>query len=165
MSEKNSLILLLIAAVSALFFAYVAQYFFGYQPCILCLYQRLPFFAIIGVTSLSLISKKFTKTAFFCAVILLLINCAIAFYHSGVEQKIFAGPSICSANNLNDFDNVEDLENALKATKAVRCDEPQLFLLKLSMANWNMIYCALLASYFGFNFQTRTNRFFTINKQ
>jgi disulfide bond formation protein DsbB len=165
MTEKKSLILLLCAAIFALTSAYISQFIFDYQPCILCLYQRVPFFAVIAVTSLALITKKFQKIAVTLCVISLLINCAIATYHVGVEQKIFAGPSTCSSGNLNDFDDLEDLKNALEKTKAVRCDEPQFFFLKLSMAGWNAIYCALLALYFGLNFKIRTNRLFTINKK
>jgi disulfide bond formation protein DsbB len=165
MTEKKSLILLLFAAIFALVFAYISQFVFGYQPCILCLYQRVPFFVVIAVSLLALTAKKLQKIAVTFCAILFLINCGIAFYHVGVEQKIFTGPTTCAASNLNDFDNLEDLENALKKTKAVRCDEPQFFFLKLSMAAWNLIYCGLLAFYFGLNLQSRTNRFRTINKK
>ncbi len=164
MTEKKSLILLLCAAIFALVSAYISQFVFDYQPCILCLYQRTPFFAVIALSSLSLITKKFQKIAVIFCVIFLTINFGIASYHVGVEQKIFAGPTTCASPNLNDFDDLEDLRIALEKTKAVRCDEPQFFFLGLSMAAWNAIYCAFLALYFGLNFKLRTNRFRAINK-
>jgi disulfide bond formation protein DsbB len=165
MSIKNSLLISLIAAAFALIFAYISQYVFGYQPCILCIYQRIPFFVIIGLSAISLISKKFTKLVFFCCLFLFSINAAIAIYHVGVEQKIFAGPSTCSSPNLNDFDDLEALKEAILSTKAVRCDEPQFFFLKLSMAAWNVIYCGFLALYLLFNIKPRTKRLGAISQK
>lgn len=165
MSEKKSLILMLFAAFVALIFAYISQYIFGYQPCILCLYQRIPFFIIIIFAAVGIVSKKFSKVLLICCLLLLAINAGIAIYHVGVEQKIFAGPSVCSSSDLNNFDDIEELRRAITKTKAIRCDEPQFFFLNLSMAAWNFLYCATLTLYFLFNFQLRTNRFFTISKK
>lgn len=158
MSIKNSLFLSLIAASFALIFAYISQHVFGYQPCILCTYQRIPFFVIIGLSVTSLVSKKFTKAVVFCCLFLFSINAVIAIYHVGVEQKIFFGPSTCSSPNLDNFDDFDALKEAILSTKAVRCDEPQFFFLKLSMAAWNVIYCGFLALYLLFNIKPRTKR-------
>jgi len=146
-NSKNLLSFLTLAASLALISAYISQFVFDYQPCILCLYQRKPFFAIIACALVSLVflkSPKSQKIAVFCCAIFLLINCAIAFYHVGVEQKIFKGPSTCSSTNLEKITNLEDLKNAFAKTKAIRCDEPSFVFLKLSMAAWNFIYCAFL---------------------
>ena len=141
------LLFLLLGSISALTFAYISQYVFDYQPCILCLYQRKPFFAVIALSLISLTflkTKKAKKISFFCCVIFLLINCCIAFYHVGVEKKIFRGPNTCSSENLNEINNLQDLEKALMKTKAIRCDQPSFVFLKLSMAAWNFIYCLAL---------------------
>jgi disulfide bond formation protein DsbB len=147
MDKKFTLIFLAIASISGLIFAYVSQYGFDLQPCILCLYQRKPFFAIIAVTLASLVffkSENSKKTAIFLCGILLLINCAIAFYHVGVEQKIFRATEACSSENLNNLTNLEDLKAALINAKLARCDEPEFFFLGLTMAAWNLIYCLIL---------------------
>lgn len=146
-NTKNCLIFLLISATIALLGAYISQYFFDLQPCILCLYQRKPFWLIIAISISALAFFKNNKSQKFSVILcasLLTINCGIALYHSAVEHKIVEGPHTCSAENLNDFDNIEDLRNALINTKAVRCDEPEFFFLNLTMANWNFIYCLVL---------------------
>ena len=151
--NKNLLILLFAASAIALIGAYISQYFFGYEPCILCLEQRKPFFAIIATSALTLTyfkSEKSKKNALYLCTILLVINFALAIYHSGVERKIFRGPVTCSSETLNKIDNIEDLKIALSETKAIRCDEPSFLFLNLSMANWNALYCLLLVSYIGF---------------
>ena len=78
------------------------------------------------------------------SLLALLINILLAFYHSGVERKFFTGPSNCSSNNLNNVESLEELEKIILKTKAVRCDEPQFYFLKLSMTNWNFLYCIII---------------------
>ena len=146
-THQNLLFLLLASAVFALAGAYISQYIFGLQPCQLCFWQRKPFFAIIILAILFLIIprlKNYQKLAIQIAVLLLLINAAIAFYHTGVEQKWFKGLDSCVAISPN-TNSLEDLKLTLEKTKAVRCDQPQFIFLHLSMASWNMIYCLLAA--------------------
>jgi len=149
MSEQKILIGVLFAALIALTSAYIAQYGFNFQPCILCLYQRVPFFLIIAIVTLALISKnkKFQQLTFYLCLIGLMTNVVIASYQVGVEKKIFRGPDSCSANqSLNEITDIDQLRETLMKTKAVRCDEPQFFFLKLSMAAWNAIFCAMLSA-------------------
>ena len=146
-NTKNLLILLLVSSSCALIGAYISQYFFDLQPCILCLYQRKPFFAIIALTATALVffkSNRNKNIATILCALLLLINSSIALYHTGVEKKIFKGPTTCSSKNLNDITNIEDLKTALSKIKAVKCDEPSFIFLTLSMASWNVIYCISL---------------------
>ncbi len=147
-AKKNPLQILTISSLSALIFAYISQYFFDYQPCILCLHQRKAFFAIIALCLLGMFfskPKKHEKYLILICAFLLFLNATLALYHSGVEHKIFAGPSTCSSqSNLDEISNLEDLARALEKIKAIRCDEPQFIFLKLSMAEWNFIYCFAL---------------------
>ncbi|MBM3590628.1 MAG: disulfide bond formation protein B [Alphaproteobacteria bacterium] len=146
--KKNPLkILLIIAFLSsflALFMAYISQYFFGLEPCILCYYQRKPFFVIIAISFLALLlkQKKYLKIATIFCALLFLTNAIIAFYHSGVELKWFDGPKTCATQNLENISDLEQLRQAILSTKAIKCDEPQFYFLKLTMANWNFLYSA-----------------------
>ena len=145
--SKNYLFLAFFTSFVALISAYISQYIFSFEPCILCYHQRKPFFIIIVISLIFLLIKKLKNYqkfgAFLCALIFL-INAGIAFYHSGVELKIFAGPDSCSSSNFDNIDNIEQLRIAMLATKAIRCDEPQFYFLNLTMANWNFIYCLVL---------------------
>lgn len=141
------------ASILALALAYISQYFFGIEPCNLCFYQRKPFFAIIATTAMTLTyfkSEKSKRIALYLSTILLVINFSIALYHSGVEKKIFTLPTSCTSESLNNVSNLEELKEVLLETKAVRCDEPTFFVLDLTMANWNAIYCLMLISYIAF---------------
>ncbi|MBM5782046.1 MAG: disulfide bond formation protein B [Pelagibacterales bacterium] len=146
-NHKNCLIFLLFASIIALSSAYIAEYVFGIEPCVLCFYQRKPFWLIIAISTSILTflnNSKNQKFGLILCIFLLAINCGIALYHSAVEKKIVGGPTTCSAENLNKIDDVESLKTALIEAKSVRCDEPAFFFLKLTMANWNFVYCLIL---------------------
>ncbi len=152
MTIKNTIILLLVSAIFALLGAYVSQYFFGLKPCILCIYQRIPFFAIIFICLFALffrnrkLEKLIQQSAIFLSIILLLINACVALYHVGVEKKLFKITEKC-VGNLNNFATIEELAVSLKSQDIVRCDEPKFFFLGLTMAAWNVIFCLSLAAF------------------
>ncbi len=135
---------------AALGMAYMAEYVFGLAPCILCLYQRIPYFIVIGLGCLGLLMfKKKPQIAIITIAlsgIALLANSIIAFYHTGVEQKWW--PSHlegCATPDLSgDF---EDLLARIESAPVVRCDEIPWAdpILNLSMANYNVVFCLGLA--------------------
>ncbi len=133
---------LFLASFFALAFAFSSQYFLGLKPCALCLYQRAPFFLIIIISLLGFYLKKdlYKKIAFYSCLILLAINAALAFYHIGVEKKIFHFYEKCEDLIDSNLSSVLELQNALNAVPA-RCDEPSFIFLNLSMASWNFLYC------------------------
>lgn len=143
------------AATGSLFVAYVAQTFFDVQPCILCIYQRIPY-AIVVVLSLgALILRQHDKKArclLGIAALAFFVNMGIAIYHSGVELHWWAGTSECGVNPAV-LSQVENLREALLKTPLVSCDEINFTFLGLSMANWNIFASfglglfALLASF------------------
>lgn len=140
-----------ITAISllALSTALVAQYMFGLAPCILCLYQRVPFIitAILGATGLFVFLKyKNTKIVVIAATasaVSYLTGSLIALYHSGVERHWWASfLEGCSV----DFSKGDILAQIEQAT-AVRCDEIPWAdpIFGLSMANYNVAFSAGLA--------------------
>lgn len=146
-TKKLILSSLLLLCSSALLLAYVSEYVFGYQPCILCLYQRIPYFFIILITIIALIfinKKYFARLAIILSILALLINSGIAFYQVGIEQEIFKMTAKCG-DNLSQINSLEELKLAINNKTSGHCDEPELFSLGLSMASWNMIFSFLLA--------------------
>ena len=150
--SNTRLMLAGLIAVSAfsLGMAFMAQYVFGLAPCILCLYQRVPFAIVIVLGLIGLVlSGKYPKTGPFFLVLSglsLLTNSIIAFYHTGVEQKWWVSfLEACSTPDMSG--NVEDLMARIQAAPVVRCDEIPWVdpILGLSMANYNVIFCLGLA--------------------
>ena len=143
---QNLLIFLFLSSSLALVFAYVGQYIFSLDPCVLCLYQRKPFFAVIIISACFLFIKnlkKYQSLASIIAILLIIFNIFLASYHVGVEKKIFAGPTTCSSSEILP-DNLEALRVMIERTASVRCDEPAFVFDYISMAGWNVIYCLFL---------------------
>ena len=154
------LFFLIFTAIFALSFAYISQYFFGHQPCNLCLYQRKPFFIIIAICSLTLAffkAKKAKKIAIYLSILTLIINAAIAVYHVGVEQKIFKISESCVSTIKAEYSSLEELQTALAQAPVARCDEPTFFFLGFSMAFWNIFFCLGLAVFTAFLYRLRKN--------
>ncbi len=139
-TTKLIISILLIFCICALAAAYISEYLYGYKPCILCLYQRIPYFLIIIASILALLinKKHLIKSAIILSILALFANSAIAFYHVGVEQKVFKMTAKCS-DNLAQSNSLEDLKLAINSKTSARCDQPELLFLGLSMAFWNLI--------------------------
>ncbi|MFM7620092.1 MAG: disulfide bond formation protein B [Alphaproteobacteria bacterium] len=149
---------LLITSAGALILAYIAQYIFGYEPCVLCLYQRITFYLVIFLSLVYFIIKKtkmkiniqFYKFIFIICILALALNAGLAMYHSLVEMKVVKAFGGCSAENSMLVSDIEQLREILKNSQAKKCDQPELFILGLSMANWNFLFCLTLVGFYGF---------------
>jgi len=139
-------ITLALLSVISLAAAYIAEYGFGLNPCTLCLYQRIPYAVVIGITLLALLCYKQHEWVLLlqllCAIVFL-IGGAIAFYHVGVEHHVFAGLTTCSGHGKTAM-TIEEMRQQLIGTPAVRCDVPAFVFLGLSMAGWNMLWSFFL---------------------
>ncbi len=156
-SNKLILAILLVFCSFALILAYISQYAFNFQPCILCLYQRIPYFFVVFLAILGLIflnKKYFGRLIIILSIIALFVNSGLAFYQVGIEQKIFKMTSKCG-DDLSQINSLEELRDAINNKKSARCDEPELFILGLSMAAWNMIFSFTLATFSIFLYKRR----------
>src|SRR5260221_14302674 len=67
----------------------------------------------------------------------------LAFYHVGVEQHWFAGPSACTGS-VTGATSIEALKAQLLARQPVSCDTPSWRLFGVSLAGWNVLDSLLL---------------------
>lgn len=118
------------------------EYLGGLLPCQLCIWQRWPHLLVILAAALVWKSRS---AALMLAAAGALTSAAIAFYHVGVEQKFWSGPTGCSAS-LDIGGDLASLTDRLLATPVVRCDEIAWSFLGLSMAGWNMLASLAIAA-------------------
>lgn len=149
LEDKSFLAMALVAAAAAgaLALALIAQFGFALWPCNLCYAQRVPYalalvFALIALTP-AVDAPTRRTVALLCAG-LFLFNAAFAFYHVGVEEKWWLGPTEC-VGGVRSF-SLDDLATALTQTGRTGCDEAAFRLFGLSMAGYNVIAGLLLAS-------------------
>lgn len=144
-------ILMILGGISivALAAALTSQYVFGMHPCILCLYQRIPYAVVIllagmGIMASKTMGVKYGALNIFLSGIAFIINAIIAFYHVGVEQKWWA--SSCSVPDISTL-NSQDLMAAIQAAPTVSCGQIPFELFGVSMAGYNVILCMMLGVY------------------
>lgn len=135
------LIFLAAAATIAGAWAYEAR---GYLPCELCLKERIPYYAAFVLAPLAAFGGRGARAAFALMAVLFAGDAALSVYHSLVEWKLVAGPSDCSGA-LSSAGSMDDFMKQLQTVKVVRCDEPSLWVLGLTLANWNVVITAALA--------------------
>lgn len=141
-------VLLFVGGVSlfSLLAALGSEVFLGLEPCIMCIYQRIPFITVIIFTIIGLASRKkkgITQSMVGLSAFAFLINTILALYHTGIEQKWWVSAvEGCVVPNFGDAGEQSILENILSAPTA-RCDEIPWSdpILNLSMANYNVILC------------------------
>lgn len=137
---------ILLVTVAVLSSAYSAQYIGGLRPCILCLYERIPWFitgALMVVTILMQFSGPARRMILLAAALAMLAGAGLGGYHVGVEQGIFQPPTACSATTMGS--TLSELKALLPSTVATRCDNIPWELFGISLAGYNAIACLAMA--------------------
>ncbi|MDQ1899400.1 disulfide bond formation protein B [Paracoccus sp. WLY502] len=121
----------------------------GYAPCELCILQRWPHVAAIIVAVL-VWWTGWVRGLAILGMIAAGVAMGLAIYHTGVEWKLWQGPTHCSGTigNLATM-SAQDLMDRLQSAPVVRCDEVAWRFLGLSMAAWNAVFSAGLAVVWG----------------
>jgi len=137
------LVALAIVAVSvgAIAMAFVAQYAFGLEPCILCLYQRVPFALAAVLAAVALLPFTRGQVSLWLTTacgIVFLAGSALAFYHVGVEEHWWASVAACGGAPSTGL-SVEDLADQLANGPQKPCDEVNWRLFGLSLAGYNVL--------------------------
>ena len=135
--------LVLIISLGTLVSAYTAQYIFGMEPCILCLYQRIPFAIAAALALVGVIRPNIASIIMIILVGVFAFEAGLAFYHVGVEQHWWASATGCTGGEISSSP-LEMLKNIQKA-KVKPCDEVDWTFIGISMATWNVLFSILLA--------------------
>ena len=121
---------LLLAAVfligiGALGIALLGEHVFGIQPCILCLYQRVPYFisaVLAGAAAALPVSFGARRLALALCGIVFTAGAALAFYSVGVEEHWWVGVPGCDGNPTTNF-TVDDIRKLSATASSLRsCD-------------------------------------------
>lgn len=137
---------ILVVSIVAIAVAYIAQYLFGLQPCILCLYQRVPFAIAAVLATLALLPfaqgriSQWLTTG--CGAVFL-AGSVLAFYHVGVEQHWWGSVAACGGE-LSSGMSVQDLSAQLANSPPKPCDEVDWRLFGISLAGYNALFSMVM---------------------
>lgn len=125
--------------------ALAGQYWLGWFPCELCLYQRYPYVAVIILAILVWrMAPARQRHALAAIAVLLAGNSGLAFYHAGVEYGWFTGPSACSSP-AGGAQSLEELRAQIIGAPLVSCSQALAYVLGLSLAVWNVIISGIFS--------------------
>jgi len=132
--------------VASLSMALLAEHMFDLEPCILCLYQRLPF---VATALLALVALKLPTGS--AAIPLIIVVCALAYlagagvavYHVGVEQHWWI--SGCSGSTATEL-SFDQFRSSLGGKPEKSCDDVDWTLFGISMATYNVAFSAAMAA-------------------
>lgn len=112
-----------------------SQYLGGLVPCEMCVWQRWPHYAAIGIAALAFALPQRALASL--AALAILISGGIGIFHAGVEYHWWEGLTQCSqVPGSGGSGNI--LADIMK-TPLVRCDQAQWSLFGISLAGYNAI--------------------------
>jgi len=131
-----------------------SQYLGGLAPCKMCIWQRWPHLVAVlaGLVLLFTRWRGFALVGFAAA----LSTSGIGFFHAGVEQGWWEGPSTCSAPSIGSL-STEALLDQIMNAPVVRCDEIAWSFAGLSMAAWNGVLSLGLAGLWALSLRQSSN--------
>jgi disulfide bond formation protein DsbB len=143
----------LVAAIGflAIAGALVIEHGFGYVPCMLCLWQRWPYYlgvplaALVAVVALQGKQPTLVRAELVLIAATFLVGAGLGVHHAGVEWGFWPGPAACGGGSVAPT-NAGGLMAQMQATRIVPCDAAAFRILGLSLAGWNVLVCLGLAA-------------------
>ena len=142
-SKKNLFLAIFLISFIALMSAYFIEYVLGYQPCNLCLYERIPYFLAILIILANFKYNKLEKYFILFLIIIFFIATLLSLYHLGIEQGLIEESLLC---NLEKGTNIIDKDEILKQLqqKNISCKDVAFKIFGLSLTSFNIIISLLL---------------------
>ena len=133
--KKFYTIVFAISFLSLLIALYI-EFYLGYQPCKLCIYQRIPYLIAIFITFLGISYSK-NLIWLYTLLIVFLSSFLLSGYHFGIEQEIFKEFSGCTGNSVDIIDKNKLLK--LLNSEAKSCKNVDFTIFGLSLASINLL--------------------------
>tara|TARA_B100001250_G_scaffold146073_1_gene125040 strand:- start:343 stop:822 length:480 start_codon:yes stop_codon:yes gene_type:complete len=132
---KKIYTIIFIISLLSLFIALYIEFFLGYKPCKLCIYQRIPYLIAIFLTFLGI---SYSKNLIWLYALLLTFfsSFLLSGYHLGIEQEIFKEFSGCTGNSLGIIDKNELLKLLNSEVNSCKNVNFQFFGLSLATINF-----------------------------
>jgi len=143
-SNKTLLIkLIFLISVLALITAFFIEYVLGYQPCRLCVLERIPYFLSIIIILLSYKFNHFEKYFIFLLIIIFLTAIVLSLYHLGIEQGFIEESFVCDLKNSSNLLSKEEILKQLEK-KNISCKDVTFKIFGLSLTTYNIIISMLI---------------------
>lgn len=139
--DQYGFILTFILSALILGAVYIWDVFSDVKPCILCIYERYPYWISLVLSFMGIFNKKycFQKALLYILLITLMASFGLACYHVTVELQWVTLPKICTVDHPV-IETMADMQQSFKM-KPVHsaCDQVPITIFGLSLAQYNAI--------------------------
>ena len=141
---KKIYLSILIISILALISAYFIEYFLGYQPCNLCLLERIPYALSIIIILANFKIKFNDKYTILVLIVIFVVSALLSIYHFGIEQGLIEESFVCSTkDNLNL--NKEQLLQELQKMN-ISCKNVAFTIFGLSLTTYNILLSVIISA-------------------
>ena len=141
---KKIYLSILIISILTLTSAYFIEYFLGYQPCNLCLLERIPYALSIIIILANFKIKFNDKHALLVLITIFVVSALLSIYHLGIEQGLIEETFVCSTkDNLNL--NKEQLLQELQKMN-ISCKNVSFAIFGLSLTTYNILLSVIISA-------------------
>ena len=140
---NNCLKVILLVSLISIISAFFIEYILGYQPCNLCLIQRVPYILSIFLIIVNYFFRKNEQFIILLLIFTFSFSLIISFYHFGIEQGIFKESAICGLNNASNMISKEELLKQLQV-KPISCKEVTFKFFGFSLTTFNMVISLII---------------------
>ncbi|WP_440911517.1 disulfide bond formation protein B [Candidatus Pelagibacter sp.] len=142
LTKQHYLQILFALSCLILLSALIVEYVLGYQPCNLCIIERIPYGLAIIIL---ILNHLFKKDQLFYTILLILVfsfSIIISVYHFGIEQGFIEESTVCASQNI-DLMTKEQILNSLKELN-ISCKNVAFRVFGLSLTTYNLFASVLM---------------------
>ena len=154
MSDQNIKKFFIIVFTTSFFSLAVAlyvEYVLGFKPCILCIYQRIPY-AIALLISLIAFFNGNKKTLLVILGLTFMVSVLLSGYHVGIEEGIIEPIFSCTGDNINALEKEEILKSLNNIQPDCRDVDFSLFGISLATLNFIISFVLTIVIVYIFNY-------------
>ena len=135
--------LIFLISVVAIISAYYFEYILGYQPCNLCLIERIPYILSLVILSVNFKFNKNEKYLILLLFFIFIFSLIVSIYHFGIEKGFIQESLLCNLKNGADILSKEVLLKELQKI-TVSCKDVTFRFLGFSLTTINIFVSLLL---------------------
>tara|TARA_B100000945_G_C20322622_1_gene568437 strand:- start:19 stop:504 length:486 start_codon:yes stop_codon:yes gene_type:complete len=143
-SLKKYFLFIFLLSVFSLLIAVYIEFILNQKPCILCMYQRIPYIVAIFISFLGFASENKFRWLFLM-FLTFVFSSFLSGYHFGIENNIFSEFSGCTNKNIDLLDKTKIMETLNYIIPS--CKEVKFRIFGLSLATINLFISLIIALY------------------
>ena len=147
LKKKNCFKITFLISLFALLSAYFIEYILGYQPCSLCLIERIPYIGALIIIIFNFKYNHLEKYSIVLLVFVFLANTLISLYHIGIEQGFITESIVCDLKNSLKILSKEEILKQLQQ-KIISCKDVTFKIFGFSLTTINVIISLLITVVF-----------------